>query len=191
MMSQSLKVTPLAMLSRLTAGIRKKTVIVNFPGSKKASQECFGFVLPALVHAVDLVTGQKKERVEKTHRELQDGGGGCSHNHHHHSGKSRVDTSNIAGRDRISPWPMISVKEAQDMVLNHCDALGTETVAFGDALGRVLAQDVEAREPLPPFPASVKDGYKDWQIKKLQNITFSPISAVTQYCLLTVLVSAQ
>ena len=31
--------------------------------------------------------------------------------------------------------------------------------ALPDALGRVLAESVLAREPLPPFPASIKDGY--------------------------------
>ena len=28
-----------------------------------------------------------------------------------------------------------------------------------DALGRVLAEDINAKDPLPPFPASIKDGY--------------------------------
>ena len=28
-----------------------------------------------------------------------------------------------------------------------------------DALGRVLAEDMNAKDPLPPFPASIKDGY--------------------------------
>lgn len=30
---------------------------------------------------------------------------------------------------------------------------------FSDGMGRVLAQDVYAKDNLPPFPASVKDGY--------------------------------
>jgi gephyrin len=30
---------------------------------------------------------------------------------------------------------------------------------FTEALGRVLAEDVFAKDPLPPFPASIKDGY--------------------------------
>ena len=144
------------MLSRLTAGIRKKTVIVNFPGSKKAAQECFGFVKPALQHAVDLASGGKKDRVEKVHKELQ-GGGGCGHRH----SSSRVDAANVAGRDRSSPWPMVSVGQAQKTVMDLCDAVGLTTVelSFDGALGRVIAEDVTAKEPLPPFPASIKDGY--------------------------------
>ena len=49
----------------------------------------------------------------------------------------------------------------QEIVLRHCDSLdlGAEAVPFSDALGRVLAEDVAARDPLPPFPASVKDGW--------------------------------
>ena len=45
--------------------------------------------------------------------------------------------------------------------MRHCDSLdlGAEVVEFSGALGRILAEDVVARDPLPPFPASVKDGY--------------------------------
>jgi gephyrin len=43
-------------------------------------------------------------------------------------------------------------------VLEFCDVLGTEKVPFHRALGRVLAADVYAKDPLPPFPASIKDG---------------------------------
>ena len=32
-------------------------------------------------------------------------------------------------------------------------------ICFTDALGRVLAEDIHAKDPLPPFPASIKDGY--------------------------------
>jgi gephyrin len=53
---------------------------------------------------------------------------------------------------------MISVVEAQKKVLDFCDVIGTERVDFREALGRVLAKDVFAKDPLPPFPASIKDG---------------------------------
>ena len=60
MLSGSLAVTPLAALSRPAAGIRGKTVIVNLPGSKKAVRECYGFIQPALRHAVDLLNDRAK-----------------------------------------------------------------------------------------------------------------------------------
>jgi gephyrin len=44
-------------------------------------------------------------------------------------------------------------------VLEHAEELGTEMVNFTEALGHVLAEDVFAKDPLPPFPASIKDGY--------------------------------
>ena len=75
----------------------------------------------------------------------------------------------MAGRARVSQWPMVTVAEAQAMVLAQCAAmmtevegvsvLATEMVGYREAQGRVLCQDVAARDPLPPFPASIKDGY--------------------------------
>ena len=53
---------------------------------------------------------------------------------------------------------MISVIEAQKKVLDFCTVIGTEKVDYRNALGRVLAEDVFAKDPLPPFPASIKDG---------------------------------
>ncbi len=58
-----------------------------------------------------------------------------------------------------SPYPMISVEEAVDTVLRHVAPLAPVPVPFYDALGLVLAQDVAAAEPMPPFAASAVDGY--------------------------------
>jgi molybdenum cofactor synthesis domain-containing protein len=52
---ESLKITPHAMLSRMAAGIRKRTLIVNLPGSPKAALENFEVVRPVLEHAVQLL----------------------------------------------------------------------------------------------------------------------------------------
>ena len=50
--------TPMAMLSRGVCGIRNKTLIINFPGSPKAVEECFEVVQPVLQHAVNLIAGK-------------------------------------------------------------------------------------------------------------------------------------
>jgi len=50
--------TPLAMLSRAVAGIRRRTLIINLPGSEKAVRENLAFILPALAHAVESLQGR-------------------------------------------------------------------------------------------------------------------------------------
>ena len=53
----SMRITPRAMLSRATAGIRGGTLIVNLPGSPKAVRECLEAVLPALGHGLAVLGG--------------------------------------------------------------------------------------------------------------------------------------
>jgi molybdopterin adenylyltransferase len=52
---ESLKITPHAMLSRGTAGIRNNTLIINLPGSPKAAVENLRIILPILPHAIELL----------------------------------------------------------------------------------------------------------------------------------------
>ncbi len=56
MRAASLQVTPHAMLSRATAAIRRRTLIVNLPGSPKAAVENLQVILPVLPHAVELMS---------------------------------------------------------------------------------------------------------------------------------------
>lgn len=56
MRAASLQVTPHAMLSRATAGICRRTLIVNLPGSPKGAVENLQVLLPVLPHAVALLT---------------------------------------------------------------------------------------------------------------------------------------
>lgn len=57
MRAESLRKTPHAMISRAVAGIRKKTLIVNLPGSPKAVRENLSVILPALPHALEKIKG--------------------------------------------------------------------------------------------------------------------------------------
>ncbi|XP_038865753.1 gephyrin-like isoform X6 [Salvelinus namaycush] len=325
MLMGSLQVTPLGMLSRPVCGIRGKTLIINLPGSKKGSQECFQFILPALPHAIDLLrdavvkvkevhdaledlpspppplsppltlnsvactqTEEKGVQCEDDEEEKMKDIGAAStedhhhtHSHHRHShshghnshitaaaiaakkGKpqqhhnhavvmakgshylpgllsdlppaprnftcscsgdqpgtipdsiisrgvqvlprdtaslsttpsespraqatsrlstascptpkvqsrcgskenilrashSAVDITKVARRHRMSPFPLTSMDKAFITVLEMTPVLGTEIINYRDGMGRVLAQDVYAKDNLPPFPASVKDGY--------------------------------
>ena len=54
---KSLEITPRAMLSRATAGIRGKTIIINLPGSPKAVSESLSIIMPVLEHAVETLSG--------------------------------------------------------------------------------------------------------------------------------------
>ncbi|XP_019723517.1 gephyrin b isoform X13 [Hippocampus comes] len=301
MLMGSLNVTPLGMLSRPVCGIRGKTLIINLPGSKKGSQECFQFILPALPHAIDLLrdavvkvkeaadeledlpspppplspppnssprrqTEDKGVQCEDEDEEKKDSGvastedsssshitaasiaakipdaiisrgvqvlprdtaslsttpsespraqatsrlstascptpkarlpscsstlsiaeasrrefrahldevitlksrystldqvqSRCSSKENIlRSSHSAVDITKVARRHRMSPFPLTSMDKAFITVLEMTAVLGTEIINYRDGMGRVLAQDVYAKDNLPPFPASVKDGY--------------------------------
>lgn len=58
-----------------------------------------------------------------------------------------------------SPYPMVTVADALATVLNHTQPLPLQRIELTAAIGQILAEPVYAAEPLPPFPASVKDGY--------------------------------
>ncbi len=57
MRADTLKKSPMAALSRATAGSRRKTLIVNFPGSPKGAQECLEAVADVLEHGVAMIHG--------------------------------------------------------------------------------------------------------------------------------------
>ncbi|XP_043929887.1 gephyrin isoform X26 [Protopterus annectens] len=262
MLMGSLNVTPLGMLSRPVCGIRGKTLIINLPGSKKGSQECFHFILPALPHAIDLLrdaivkvkevhdeledlpspppplspplnpspnkqTEDKGVQCEEEEEEKKDSGvasaedsssshitpaaiaakipdsiisrgvqvlprdtaslsttpsespraqatsrlstascptpkvqSRCSSKENIlRASHSAVDITKVARRHRMSPFPLTSMDKAFITVLEMTPVLGTEIINYRDGMGRVLAQEVYAKDNLPPFPASVKDGY--------------------------------
>ncbi|PNJ70809.1 GPHN isoform 10 [Pongo abelii] len=249
MLMGSLNVTPLGMLSRPVCGIRGKTLIINLPGSKKGSQECFQFILPALPHAIDLLrdaivkvkevhdeledlpspppplspppttsphkqTEDKGVQCEEEEEEKKDSGvastedSSSSHitaaaiaakkhpfytspavvmahgeqpipgliNYSHHSTDERIPDSIISRGVQVLPRDTASLSTTPSespraqatsrlstascptpKVQSRCSS--KENILRANGMGRVLAQDVYAKDNLPPFPASVKDGY--------------------------------
>jgi len=57
MRMESLKYVPTAILSRQTAGIRGKSLIINLPGKPKAIRQCLDAVFPAVPYCIDLLEG--------------------------------------------------------------------------------------------------------------------------------------
>ena len=63
---ESLKATPMAMLSRGVCGVRSGTLIINLAGSPKAVKESFSVIAPVLSHALDLLAGKTTHRANST-----------------------------------------------------------------------------------------------------------------------------
>ena len=57
----SMEITKRAMFSRAVSGIRKRTLIVNLPGSPKAVAEALDFLLPQLPHGLGILRGTEGE----------------------------------------------------------------------------------------------------------------------------------
>ena len=70
MRAASMRITPMGCLSRETAGIRGQTLIINLPGSKKASTENLSAVIGPVRHGIDVLRGVSHD---------------CADLHHHHS----------------------------------------------------------------------------------------------------------
>jgi molybdopterin adenylyltransferase len=61
MRQESLKYVPTAILSRQTAGIRGKALILNLPGKPASIHQCLAAVFPAIPYCIDLIEGPRLE----------------------------------------------------------------------------------------------------------------------------------
>ena len=61
MRAETLRQTPMAMLSRGVCGVRSGALIVNLPGSPKGVRECFDVIRPVLAHAAAILAGSTHE----------------------------------------------------------------------------------------------------------------------------------
>ena len=79
MRAASMAITPMGCLSRETAGIRNGTLIINLPGSKKASTENFAAVVKPVRHGLEILRGVSHDCAEQHHHHHHEHGEG----HHH------------------------------------------------------------------------------------------------------------
>lgn len=139
----SLQKTKFAALSRSVCGIAGRTLIINFPGSEKAVVECFEYIKDLLPHALSLINNDLA-LVRKVHDQLQ---GTTSafipHVCPHKTGKGD-------GSDRNSPFPMLPVTDVLNLIL--------QTVKPQTTLPNLL-ENFKSPVDIPPFRASIKDGY--------------------------------
>ncbi|KAH3668332.1 hypothetical protein OGAPHI_002086 [Ogataea philodendri] len=156
MLSFSLKVTPFAMLARPVAGVRGQTLIVTLPGSPKGATENFEAIQPVLKHALPQL-GVESARALHSH--------GHSHGHHHGHGHGHLAkhtlTQSVVTRDRVSPYPAISVPEAYEKIVQHTPQPEILELSVLDpqVVGSVVAEDIYSSLDVPNFRASIVDGY--------------------------------
>ena len=164
MLVESLKITPHAALSRPVAGTRGKSLIINLPGSTKGAQESLQAIITSLPHALDLLMNELGS-VEKTHdtmrletNQIKQQQQQAKPKHVCPHKKTSIRDA-PAQRDRHSPWPMVPVPDALRLLLELVKPLETVKTPISQCLNRICGEDVVAGVALPPFPASVKDGY--------------------------------
>ncbi|PIK41858.1 putative gephyrin-like isoform X2 [Apostichopus japonicus] len=175
MLTGSLKITPLAMLGRCV--ISGGSGLDSRPGNSK---ENFLIVKPWLKHAVNHLR-ENKTAVNAVHSKMQDKKDSTpAHTHDHISttdtfslvtyqsfnfnfvcvfSKRSSNIDKVAKRPRKSQYPLINFDEAVRTVMEHSKCLPVETIPIEDSLGRILSEDITAKVSIPPFRASIKDGY--------------------------------
>lgn len=138
----SFQKTKFAALSRAVCGIRNASLIINFPGSKKAVQECFDAVRDVIPHAIEIIIG-KEVCIRETHRVVQKNEPNAPkralHVCPHKTGTGAAD-------DRNSPFPMIAVDAALKIVLDSVTPYRSK-------------YQILSPINIPEFRASIKDGY--------------------------------
>ncbi|XP_018646559.1 molybdopterin biosynthesis protein, putative [Schistosoma mansoni] len=151
--SISLQNTPMGALSRFVAGVCNETLLITLPGSTRAVSQCIPVILRVMKHAIHQIKGW--DHLVKLEHPIQ-----------YNLDKSILEREypliacTVVSRCRSSRYPMISVDEALEKIFAVCNfEMGIEAVFHKNALGRVLGRSLKSRQCIPPFDASIMDGY--------------------------------
>ncbi|PHH64608.1 hypothetical protein CDD81_4219 [Ophiocordyceps australis] len=184
MLASSLAITPFAAMSRPVAGVRNKSVVVTLPGSPKGAKENLESIVKMLPHACVQAAGADSRSLHSGGVDKLEAEAGIaapalhSHAHGHdgtqHDGHAHVvrhsmppaqtlsndPTQGPSHRHRTSPYPMLSVSDALDLIAQFTPDPEIVTRSVDqDLVGSVLAETVTATENVPAFCASTVDGY--------------------------------
>lgn len=169
--------TPMSILSRPVVGILDRTLVIGCSGSKKACAETWEALTSesmtkALSHGFQLLRGGSGQDVHPPREKIKMSGGCGHHDHGKHGGRdsgkhhahggplSKDPSASVAARLRQSPFPLISLSEALELVTSVTPCLPVTTVSLSHNLRDcVLAEDVLAQHDLPSTLTTNVDGY--------------------------------
>lgn len=149
--------TPMADLSRATAGVRGRTLVLNVPGSPRGATESLGSVLELLPHAIQLLGGDTAEHppghgdtpVAAEDAPSPDGGGdhadhGHGHDGHDHGGPHGDPACDLAhGVGEVErDWTLVTISASPValMLLHWGRELGYRTVLVEPDASRLTAE---------------------------------------------------
>ncbi|KAI9298035.1 Molybdopterin binding protein [Neoconidiobolus thromboides FSU 785] len=168
MLKGSLEITSMAMLSRPICGSRNQSLIISLPGSSKGSLENLSMVFSTLFHALELLSGDDGEVFHKKmncmcEKEEEREGKSLENIEEKQSQKEGDKVGELKPQNRESPFPMIKTEEAINIIKKECQNIfkkETEIISIGKSmLGKVVAEDILSEINIPPYKASVVDGY--------------------------------
>ncbi|VEU21791.1 DEKNAAC102281 [Brettanomyces naardenensis] len=166
MLSESLKKTPFAIMSRPVAGVINKSLIITLPGSPTGARENLEAIIATLPHALAQLDGKDSRALhKKMARTMGDVVPGDAKSPHTHATHTHLIThelsSPVTQRARKSPFSMVSMNDALHLISSYTpkSRIVEMDITNRELLGSVLAETVVSSVNVPEFPASIVDGY--------------------------------
>lgn len=133
------------------------TLIITLPGSPKACVENLNALLPVLPHALQLISrNDESTQVQQLHNKMISGF------EKQRSGCNCERVEEFKQRPRSSPFEMIPIEKAIEIIKQHCNAdrvIEVDVSNSKELIGSVLAEDIRSPVDSPAVDVSFVDGY--------------------------------